>query len=155
MKKIVVLVVMMTLMLQGAAAQTVESLINTFSTEKGVEKTHVGKAMMRLGAVFLKNKEANLSHIAKGINSILVLDLDDCSKDVKQRFASAVDSLNDNAYTSVMETNDGDDRVRILGKPDGNDLRDVVIISIDNDDCALVRLEGKVKGKDVKKLIDD
>lgn len=54
-----------------------------------------------------------------------------------------------------METNDGDDRVRILGKPDGNDLRDVVIISIDNDDCTLVRLEGKVKGKDVKKLIDD
>ena len=111
--------------------------------------------MMRLGAVFLKNKEANLSHIAKGINSVLVLDLDDCSKDVKQRFASAVDSLNDNAYTSVMETNDGDDHVRILGKPDGNDLRDVVIISIDNDDCTLVRLEGKVKGKDVKKLIDD
>lgn len=57
MKKIVVLVVMMTLMLQGAAAQTVESLINTFSTEKGVEKTHVGKAMMRLGAVSSKTRK--------------------------------------------------------------------------------------------------
>lgn len=155
MKKILLLVVMMTLSLQGAGAHTVESLVNTFSTEKGVEKIHVGKTMMRLGAFFLNDEVRHVSKIAKGIHSVLVLDLDHCSADAKRRFAAAVGSLNDNAYTTVMETNDGDDHVRILGKPDGADLRDVVIISYDRDDCQLVRLKGKVRGKDVRKLIDD
>lgn len=155
MKKILLLVVMMTLVLQGASAHTVESLVNTFSTEKGAEKIHVGKTMMRLGAFFLNDEVRHVSKIAKGIHSVLVLDLDHCSADAKRRFAAAVGSLNDNAYTTVMETNDGDDHVRILGKPDGADLRDVVIISYDRDDCQLVRLKGKVRGKDVRKLIDD
>lgn len=144
MKKILLLVVMMTLALQGASAHTVESLVNTFSTEKGVEKIHVGKTMMRLGSFFLNDEVRHVSKIAKGIHSVLVLDLDHCSADAKRRFAAAVGSLNDNAY-----------HVRILGKPDGADLRDVVIISYDRDDCQLVRLKGKVKGKDVRKLIDD
>lgn len=155
MKKILVLVVMMTLALQGAAAHTVESLINMFSIEKGAEKTHVGKTMIRLGAFFLKDDDCNFSKIAKGIQSVFVLDLDRCSTGTKQRFVAAVDSLNDNAYARVMETNDGDDHVRILGKPDGENLRDVVIITFDRDDCQLVRLKGKVKGKDVRMLIDD
>lgn len=155
MKKILVMVMLMTLALGSASAQTVDGLVDTYSTVKGVEKTRVGKAMMRLGSVFLKDKSRDVSRIAKGINSVLVLDLSECSKDVRRRFAAAVDSLDDAAYTSVIETHDGDDHVRILGKPDGNDMRDVVIISIDNDDCTLVRLEGKIKGKDVKSLIDD
>ena len=123
--------------------------------KKGAEKIHVGKTMMRLGAFFLNDEVRHVSKIAKGIHSVLVLDLDHCSADAKRRFAAAVGSLNDNAYTTVMETNDGDDHVRILGKPDGADLRDVVIISYDRDDCQLVRLKGKVRGKDVRKLIDD
>lgn len=158
MKKILMLVMMMTLALTAATAQTthtVEGLINAFSSEKGVEKTHLGKALMRLGAVFLKGKETNISHIAKGINSVTVLDLDNCAKDVKQRFTQAVDSLDDAAYSQVLETNNGDDHVRILGKPDGYNMRDVVVISIDDDDCTLVFLEGKIKGKDIKKLLDD
>lgn len=111
--------------------------------------------MMRVTSIFLKNKSRDLSRITKGIKSVLVLDLSECSKDVRRRFAEAVDSLDDAAYTSVIETHDGDDHVRILGKPDGNNMRDLVIISIDNDDCTLVRLEGKIKSKDVKSLIDD
>ena len=91
--------------------------------------------------------------IAKKVSSISVLELEDCSKKVKDDFAEAVSKLNTGKYETLVKSNDDDEKVNILLKTSKDTIKEMLIVDIDGDEATLVQIKGKIKRSDIDKMV--
>jgi hypothetical protein len=84
--------------------------------------------------------------LASTISSMQVLDLGDCSKDIKGFVSSRVNALKDHGYETVLSANDGGENTLILSKMKGDKIVEVLIFSIEKDDkdCSMVQFKGSI-----------
>lgn len=50
---------------------------------------------------------------------------------------------------------DDSDKVKILGRKDGDVIKELLIIVSDSEDCLIVLLNGNIKVEDLGKLVND
>lgn len=139
-------------------AQTVDALFKEFKDATNAEYVHLPKILMRLGGKFISNEAEDaddrmIAKLAHRINSLRVLDMDDCSKTVRQRFTHALDRLTTAGYEELIRVNDDGDRVRIISRSKGGRIRELVIIKGGNDDCALVQLKLNINQAELDRLL--
>ena len=108
MKKIIIFLIMAVVAVQTLPAKSVKSLINEFRHEKNAEYAHVSPLLMILARIVATDKDMGDSDrmIIKKIKSIRTLSLEDCTKEVKEKFVSETQKLDDEYEPLLMANTD-------------------------------------------------
>lgn len=145
---------------QTAFAQTAGSLIDQFKNEPKAEFVHIPRLMMALGKAAIKSNiddEDDLEgyNLIKNISSIHVLDLEECSPQVRKRFAEAAGKLQTKGYEELMRANGDGETTRILLKKKGKIIRELLILNGGKDGGEAVQIKGNISMDDIDRLVKD
>ncbi len=134
------------LLVATLSAQTsLNALYKEFARESNASTVNLNGLAMMLGKPFLDN------HSDSKISGIRVLSLDECTKEVKDRFNEQALRFMDKRYELFVSSNEPDEKVRIFLKFQDNMIREMVIITM-GDSPELVQLRGKIKASDIENL---
>lgn len=141
-------------------AQSASSIISQFKEADGAEYQHVPKVLLNLAAKSAMASADDAGDRAQAklmskISSITVLDLDDCSKGVRQRFAKAVEKLDTNGYEELLKAKEDGETARILMKSKKDKITELLIIEVSNDEAEFVIIKGNIAKSDIDVLISD
>lgn len=128
-----------------AFGQSIDDLFSSYSKTKNAENVSIGKFLMTFAKPFIKD--------AKGVDSIHVLDLSECSNDVKNEFAGKVRNLKDGKYETLVRSNEDGEDTRVLICINKQAIRELVVIQTGNE-STLVRIKGKFKQSDIASLVN-
>ena len=124
----------------AANATTPDEIFTMFKQMPNASYTHLPKLLIKAGLACGKNDVDNdAKDIAKKVSSISVLELEDCSKKVKDDFAEAVSKLNTGKYETLVKSKDT--------------IKEMLIVDIDGDEATLVQIKGKIKRSDIDKIV--
>lgn len=138
----------------AANATTPDEIFTMFKHMPNASYTHLSKLLIKAGLACGKNDvDDDAKDIAKKVSSISVLELEDCSKKVKDDFAEAVSKLNTGKYETLVKSNDDDEKVNILLKTSKDTIKEMLIVDIDGDEATLVQIKGKIKRSDIDKMV--
>ena len=139
MKKIIATLALI-IACQGIFAQNIKSIINEFKEVKGVEYTKVPRWTLLLGN-------------NKGVKSICYLDLGSCPSEVKEDFRQKVNQLE--GYEVLFRGKEDGEMYKLLAKMNNETIREFIILTTGEDDCALIFLKGKFKKDDLYAIMSD
>lgn len=133
-------------------AGNVNSIINEFKDARKAEYVSVPWILMKIGHMFMDKEDKD--DIAARVNSVRVLDLEECSARVKARFTKRIASLNGHGYETLVRAKDQDGSVQILVKEKRNIIKELLIVCGGKEDCALIQLKGNIRQEDIDKLVE-
>lgn len=156
MKRIMTLLLILAAAMQMASAKSLGRLIEDYRYQKNAEYVHVTPLLMKMAWTAMGHdaRSGEEGRLVRKIKSIRTLDLEECSADVKHRFSADVQKLEMSGYEPLVTTRDDGETVKIMMKAKDDVIRELVIICSDNDDCALVWLNCKVKMNEIQSLVD-
>lgn len=127
------------------AQTSLNALYDEFARESNASNVNLNGLAMMLGKPFLDN------HSDSKISGIRVLSLDECTKEVRDRFNERALRFRDKRYELFVSSNEPDEKVRIFLKFQDDMIREMVIITL-GDSPELVQLKGKIKASDIENL---
>ena len=153
MKKVMMMAVLAFMTMTVQAQMSVDRLMRKYKHSPKAEYVHVPKMMMSLAKAIKTGDADDYSKYIKHINSIKVLDMEDCSKAVKQRFFKDVARLKKAGYKELMTIKEADEQTVILAKRNKRRIKELVIVDSDDDDAALIQIMGKIKNSEIQKIV--
>lgn len=151
MKKIFTLFALTLLLATNSMAQTVADIFNEFKDKPNVQFVSLPKTLMSLAANGVEDD--NKKELLKRMDSIVILSIEDDDQLVKQ-FEKKVKNLSKKGYEQMVNSNDDGEKAQILVKTKGDAITEMLVISIDGDECALVQICGNIRPQDVNDLKD-
>ena len=139
---------------QMSFAQNTDAIYNEFKDVKGVESVSVSPFLMKFARLFMDSDDKN-NPLIKGTHSVKVLDLEDCTKDIKKQFTQRVNQLQHNGYETWLQAKKDGENVKIIAKKEDQVINELLVLTTGNDDCALVLIKGKIRQEDIQAIIDD
>ena len=137
------------------AQMSVDRLMRKYKHSPKAEYVHVPKMMMTLAKAIKTGDADDYTKYLKHIDSIKVLDMEDCSKAVKQQFFKDVTQLKTAGYEELMTVKEADEQTVILAKRNKTGIKELVIVDSDNDDAALIQILGNIKNSEIQKIVAD
>lgn len=151
MKKIILMLTLMFMAATNLSAQTANDIFNAFKDKPNVQYVNLPKAMMSLAAGAMEEKEGN--ELLKKMDSMRVLNIENDAELIKQ-FEEKVKKLSKKGYEQMVNSNDDGEKAQILVKTKGKAITEMLVISIEPDECAMVQICGNIRPEDVQKLKD-
>ena len=145
MKKYIAILILI-LSCQAGYGQSMNKLFDDFAKQKNVTRVTVGPFLMKISSLFTETM---------GVNSIEVLSFEECGSTVKDDLRTAIKKLKDPNYETMVTTSEGENRTKIMVRIDKDVIRELVILTTDGGDDALIRIKGKIKPSDIEKVIND
>ena len=135
-----------------------DEIFDSFRNEPQAECIQVPKLLLKLGTTFAAvdaddREERQALKLASKLSSVRVLDLDDCSRDVKARFADETDRLEEKGYETLVRVNDDGEKVRICLRRENDYITELLIVNRSDDDASMVQLKGKIKESEIGNLV--
>lgn len=155
MRKIIVAMVLM-LGVQMSQAQTVNGLFSEFRGEENAEYINVPRILMQISkwAMRCMMEEDEVPQIVYKISSVRVLELSECSEEVQDRFAAKMKKLKMRGYEPLVAVKEGGSNVKIWGKVDGENVRELVIGVHGDGDATLCRIKGELSMDDIYQVME-
>ena len=132
----------------------VNSLMTTFKTVKNADYHHIGSLLFTLAKVAVKGEDSSGYDALNYISSIKVLDLSNCSDNVKNKFWTRAKLINDNRYQELVRQSTKDGFTDILVRMRGSVVRELIIVSAGSNDGTLVMIRGKIPLDKLSDVID-
>jgi len=154
MKKLFLLLILITGIGNITIAQDVNQLLKNASKTGNKQKIDIKKSFKKL----CKEMEVDFKDIpvVGGIDFMERYDLSECKNDEKQGFIQYISNLKDsNGYETLISTKKDTDNTRIMIKKKKNYISDLLIIHTDSEEPNIVRFSGKIKMDAVDGLIDE
>ena len=151
MKKIFTLFALTLLLATNSMAQTAADIFNEFKDKPNVQFVSLPKTLMSLAANGVEDD--NKKELLKKMDSIVILSIEDDDQLVKQ-FEKKVKNLSKKGYEQMVNSNDDGEKAQILVKTKGDAITEMLVISIEDDECALVQICGNIRPQDVNDLKD-
>ena len=151
MKKIFTLFALTLLLATNSMAQTAADIFNEFKDKPNVQFVSLPKTLMSLAANGVEDD--NKKELLKRMDSIVILSIEDDDQLVKQ-FEKKVKNLSKKGYEQMVNSNDDGEKAQILVKTKGDAITEMLVISIEDDECALVQICGNIRPQDVNDLKD-
>lgn len=151
MKKFLFTLALMIAAATSLSAQNVDDLFKEFRDKPNVQFVNIPKALMSVIAN-KTNSEATKERL-KNIELVRVLQIEN-DKDLLDQFAKKVKKIAKKDYEQMVNSNEEGQKAQILVKTNGEVLKEVLIISIEEDECALVQVCGELRPEDLEKLDD-
>lgn len=138
MKKTIGILTILLIMAQNGVAQSVNDLFDDFSDEPGAECVNVAPLLMGIVKTFVANDPAD-GKMMKNIKSIKMLNVEECSPNVKQAFAQRTKKLKPGGMELLMKVNDNDgETTTIWGKMKKETVCKLLIVT----DDTVVQIKG-------------
>lgn len=138
----------------AAFCGTPDEIFEKFRSLPKAEYVHVPKLLLKMGTTYAKSEGNDAAaRIASKLTSVRVLDLEDCSRQVKADFAKDISGLKLTGYESLLKANGDGERVEVLIRQQGSVIHEMLIVNSGDDDCQLVQLKGKISQKDIDQLV--
>ena len=136
-----------------------DEIFDSFRNEPQAECIQVPKILLKMGTTFAAvsaddNGERQALSMASKLSSVRVLDLDDCSRDVKARFADETDRLEEKGYDTLVRVNDDGEKVRICLRRENDYITELLIVNRSDDDASMVQLKGHILESEIGKLMN-
>ena len=132
-------------------AQTAADIFNEFKDKPNVQFVSLPKTLMSLAANGVEDE--NKKELLKKMDSIVILSIEDDDQLVKQ-FEKKVKNLSKKGYEQMVNSNDDGEKAQILVKTKGDAITEMLVISIEDNECALVQICGNIRPQDVNDLKD-
>ena len=145
MKKYIAILILI-LFCQAGYSQSMDKLFNDFAKQKNVTHVTVGPFLMKISSLFTETM---------GVKSIEVLSFEECGNTVKDDLRASIKKLKDPSYETVVNANEEGNRTKVMVRIDKDIIRELVILTTDGGDDALIRIKGKIKPSDIEKVIND
>lgn len=153
MKKVMMMAVLAFMTMTVQAQMSVDRLMRKYKHSPKAEYVHVPKMMMSLAKAITTNDADDYSKYIKHINSIKVLDMEDCSKAVKQQFFKDVARLKTIGYEELMTAKEADEQTVIMVKGSKTRIKELVIVDSGDGNAALIQILGNIKNSEIQKII--
>ena len=116
--------------------------------------TEEGKKPINVG-LNLEVTEAELEEAKalKAISSIRVLNLEECSPIVRQNFQKTLQTFHPSGYTPIIFSKEADETNYIYVKEKKGYIRELLILSADKQDGAIVHIKGRIKPEEVNTVV--
>ena len=148
-KKMILMLALLISTTASVMAQSIDDLFNEFKDKPNVEFVDIPKAMMGLAAGSIKEEKG--ADLMKKIDSIRILSIENDNQ-LKAQFEQKVKTLSKKGYEQMVNSNDDGEKAQVLVKTKGEAVTEMLVISIDDDECALVQICGKIRPEDIRKL---
>ena len=153
MKKVMMMAVLAFMAMSVQAQMSVDGLMKKYKNLPKAEYVHVPKVMITLAKAIKTGDADDYTKYLKHIDSIKVLDMEDCSKAVKQQFFKDVARLKTIGYEELMTAKEADEQTVILAKRSKTGIKELVIVDSGDDDAALIQILGNIKNSEIQKII--
>lgn len=153
MKKVMMIAALAFMTMTVQAQMSVDRLMRKYKHSPKAEYVHVPKMMMTLAKAIKTGDADDYSKYIKHINSIKVLDMEDCSKAVKQQFFKDVARLKTIGYEELMTAKEADEQTVIMVKGSKTRIKELVIVDSGDDNAALIQILGNIKNSEIQKII--
>lgn len=130
------------------SCRSFDSLMDEYRHETDAEYHHVEPAMFGLGRMLARGEEGK---VLRAIRKVRTLDLEDCAPDVRARFARKALNYRPKGYEPLVTANEGDEHTRLLIRQKRGAIRELLIISIDDNECSMTQVKGRVRPNDIER----
>ena len=154
MKKIIATLALI-IACQATFAQNIDTLFSQFKDKEGADYMNIPTLMLKFMRTFTKSNNDKSYRFIKGIKSVKVLDMEDCTQEVKAEFLQEVQKLNLNGYETLLQTKEDGEEVQLIAKMDEENINDLIILITGKDDCGLTLMKGKIKKEDIAQLVNE
>ena len=154
MKKIIATLALI-IACQATFAQNIDTLFSQFKDKEGADYMNIPTLMLKFMRTFTKSNNDKSYRFIKGIKSVKVLDMEDCTQEVKAEFLQEVQKLNLNGYETLVQTKEDGEEVQLIAKMDEENINDLIILITGKDDCGLTFMKGKIKKEDINVMMTD
>ena len=154
MKKIIATLALI-IACQATFAQNIDTLFSQFKDKEGADYMNIPTLMLKFMRTFTKSNNDKSYRFIKGIKSVKVLDMEDCTQEVKAEFLQEVQKLNLNGYETLIQTKEDGEEVQLIAKMDEENINDLIILITGKDDCGLTLMKGKIKKEDINVMMND
>ena len=145
MKKYIAILILI-LFCQAGYSQSMDKLFNDFAKQDNVTRVTVGPFLMKISSMFTETM---------GVSSIEVLSFDECGSNVKENLRTAIKQLKDPNFETTVTSNEGGSHTKVMVRIDKEMIRELVILTTDGGDDALIRIKGKIKPSDIERVVND
>jgi hypothetical protein len=145
MKKYIAILILI-LFCQAGYSQSMDKLFNDFAKQDNVTRVTVGPFLMKISSMFTETM---------GVSSIEVLSFDECGSNVKENLRTAIKQLKDPNFETMVTSNEGGSHTKVMVRIDKEMIRELVILTTDGGDDALIRIKGKIKPSDIERVVND
>ena len=140
---------------QATFAQNIDTLFSQFKDKEGADYMNIPTLMLKFMRTFTKSNNDKSYHFIKGIKSVKVLDMEDCTQEVKAEFLQEEKKLKLNGYETLVQTKENGEEVQIIAKIDRENINDLIILITGKEDCGLTFMKGKIKKEDINVIMTD
>lgn len=153
MKKVMMMAVLAFMAMSVQAQMSVDGLMKKYKNSPKAEYVHVPKAMITLAKAIKTGDADDYTKYLKHIDSIKVLDMEDCSNAVKQQFFKDVARLKTTGYEELVTAKEADEQTVIMVKRSKTGIKELVIVDSGDDDAALIQILGNIKNSEIQKIV--
>ena len=153
MKKVMMMAVLALMAMSVQAQMSVDGLMKKYKKLPKAEYVHVPKAMITLAKAIKTGDADDYTKYLKNIDSIKILDMEDCSNAVKQQFLKDANQLKTAGYEVLMTAKEAKEQTVILTKRNKTGIKELVIVDSGDDDAALTQILGNIKNSEIQKII--
>lgn len=132
-------------------AKNTQDVINDIRQSTNAQVLTLSKDLIQIQA---KNLPEDLKGILNDIEEGTILVLSEGSDEQIKIFNDKLGELDANEYKTMASFNDDSDNIKVLGKYDGDNVTELVIIMTDDETCALIDVTGKINKDNASKLLD-
>ena len=117
MKKIIATLALI-IVCQGIFAQNIDTLFSHYKDKEGADYMNIPSLMLKFMRTFTKSNNDKSYHFIKGIKSVKVLDMEDCTPEVRTNFLQEAKKLKLSGYETLVQTKEDGEEVTLLTKMD-------------------------------------
>ena len=154
MKKIIATLALI-IACQATFAQNIDTLFSQFKDKEGADYMNIPTLMLKFMRTFTKSNNDKSYRFIKGIKSVKVLDMEDCTQEVKAEFLQEIQKLHLNGYETLLQTKEDGEEVQLIAKMDEENINDLIILITGKDECGLTLMKGKIKKEDINVMMND
>ena len=154
MKKIIATLALI-IACQGIFAQNIDTLFSQFKDKEGADYMNIPTLMLKFMRTFTQSNNDKSYRFIKGVKSVKVLDMEDCTQEVKAEFLQEAKKLKLSGYETLLQTKEDGEEVQLIAKMDEENINDLIILITGKDECGLTLMKGKIKKEDINVMMND
>lgn len=138
------------LMSATSMAQTVADLFGKIKEQKGVQLVSIDKELMGFATALVEDP-ASKELIGK-MDFVRILNVEDNAK-VQRTVVKKFRQATRNGYETIVAENKGGESHIVLARKEGETINELVILSTEEKECALVQVGGNIRPEEVTALM--
>lgn len=139
---------------QFCFAQSIDSLFDEFKSTEGAQYVEMPAYVIALGKAVASQQSQDINGIKMmdGLKSMRLISFRDCPASVREQFAQRAKKIS--GFSELKFFNKDDSQTRLLGKGDGENFSDVVVIVTGDKDTNIIHMKGEFSKDELEKSLN-